>query len=196
MLHEAHRTRAPSACSVSMSTAVWMVICSEPVMRAPRNGWVEAYSPRIAIRPGISVSAMRISLRPQSASDRSATWKSADFMEFGTADIDTLPVKTERRNDNGAPNQSKVCERRYFLAEPGLSSWGGSQRSSAGQIIGRQRLHEKCPFGTLRSSMQNPERQKGPHRAIPFFDPRSSLPLRPLRQRFYSGRAGRCGCAG
>ena len=38
-----------------------------------------ANSSRIAIRPGISVSAIAISLRPQSASDRSATAKSASF---------------------------------------------------------------------------------------------------------------------
>ena len=35
MLHEAQRTSAPSACSVSISTAVWIVMCSEPAMRAP-----------------------------------------------------------------------------------------------------------------------------------------------------------------
>ena len=40
MLHEAQRTSAPSACSVSISTAVWMVMCSEPVMRAPLSGCV------------------------------------------------------------------------------------------------------------------------------------------------------------
>lgn len=34
--------------------------------------WLAAYSSRMAIRPGISVSAMRISLRPQSARPRSA----------------------------------------------------------------------------------------------------------------------------
>ena len=39
MLHEAQRTSAPSAVSVSISTAVWMVMCSEPVMRAPFSGW-------------------------------------------------------------------------------------------------------------------------------------------------------------
>ena len=38
MLHEAQRTSAPSASSVSMSTAVWMVMCSDPVMRAPVSG--------------------------------------------------------------------------------------------------------------------------------------------------------------
>ena len=52
-------------------------MCSEPVMRAPFSGWLLANSSRIAIRPGISVSAMRISLRPQSASDRSAMAQSA-----------------------------------------------------------------------------------------------------------------------
>ena len=38
-----------------------------------------AYSPRIAISAGISDSAILISLRPQSASDRSATLKSLNF---------------------------------------------------------------------------------------------------------------------
>jgi hypothetical protein len=73
MLHEAQRTSAPSAFSVSMSIAVWMVMCSEPAMRAPFSGCAARYSSRMAMRPGISVSAMAISLRPKSASDRSAT---------------------------------------------------------------------------------------------------------------------------
>src|SRR5471030_1966455 len=38
MLHEAQRTSAPRACRVSISTAVWMVMCSEPQMRAPFSG--------------------------------------------------------------------------------------------------------------------------------------------------------------
>jgi hypothetical protein len=38
MLHEAQRTSAPSASSVSIRTAVWMVMCSEPAMRAPFSG--------------------------------------------------------------------------------------------------------------------------------------------------------------
>ena len=38
MLHEAQRTSAPSAASVSISTAVWIVMCSEPAMRAPSSG--------------------------------------------------------------------------------------------------------------------------------------------------------------
>ena len=67
MLHEAQRTSAPSAFSVSISTAVWMVMCKEPQTRAPRSGCSGPYSSRVAIRPGISVSAMAISLRPQSA---------------------------------------------------------------------------------------------------------------------------------
>src|SRR3569833_3254350 len=78
MLHEAQRTSAPSAFKVSISTAVWMVMCREPATRAPFSGCLAAYSSRIAIRPGISVSAMRISLWPQSASFRSATIKSPE----------------------------------------------------------------------------------------------------------------------
>ena len=67
MLHEAQRTSAPSSVSVSISTAVWIVMCSEPVMRAPFKGFAAPYSARSAISPGISVSAISISLRPKSA---------------------------------------------------------------------------------------------------------------------------------
>ena len=58
---------APSAFRVSIRTAVWIVMCSEPAMRAPLSGCFGPYSSRTAMRPGISVSAMEISLRPQSA---------------------------------------------------------------------------------------------------------------------------------
>ena len=57
MLQLAQRTSAPSAVSVSISTAVWMVMCREPVILAPRSGWLGAYSSRTAISPGISCSA-------------------------------------------------------------------------------------------------------------------------------------------
>jgi hypothetical protein len=50
-----------------MSTAVWMVMCSEPVMRTPASGLLAPYFLRMDIRPGISCSAMVISLRPHSA---------------------------------------------------------------------------------------------------------------------------------
>jgi hypothetical protein len=73
MLQLAQRTSAPRETSVSISTAVWMVMCSEPVTRTPASGFSAAYLLRIDIRPGISCSAMVISLRPQSASDMSAT---------------------------------------------------------------------------------------------------------------------------
>ena len=45
----------------------------EPMTRAPFSGCWAAYSSRIAIRPGISCSASVISLRPNSASEMSAT---------------------------------------------------------------------------------------------------------------------------
>src|SRR2546428_9643674 len=48
-------------------------------MRAPFRGCPAAYSARIAISAGISDSAIAISLRPQSASERSATRKSLNF---------------------------------------------------------------------------------------------------------------------
>ena len=40
MLQLAQRTSAPSAASVSMSTAVWIVMCNEPVILAPLSGWL------------------------------------------------------------------------------------------------------------------------------------------------------------
>ncbi len=73
MLHEHQRTWAPSSTRVSISTAVWMVMCRLPVTRAPVSGFSVPYFSRRAIRPGISVSAMAISLRPQSAKEMSAT---------------------------------------------------------------------------------------------------------------------------
>ena len=73
MLHEHQRTSAPSDTSVSISTAVWMVMCSEPVTRAPLSGWAGPNSSRSAISPGISCSASSISLRPNSARPMSAT---------------------------------------------------------------------------------------------------------------------------
>src|SRR5437016_13303674 len=53
-------------------------------MRAPLSGCRAAYSARIAISAGISDSAILISLRPQSPSDRSATRKSLN-LESATA---------------------------------------------------------------------------------------------------------------
>src|SRR5947209_10296797 len=77
MLQEAQRTSAPSATSVSISTAVCTVMCSDPVMRAPVSGLLSWYWRRIAISPGISCSASSISLRPKGARPRSLTRKSA-----------------------------------------------------------------------------------------------------------------------
>ena len=67
ILHEDQRSEAPKACKVSINTAVCMVICRQPAMRAPRRGCCCWYRWRSAISPGISVSAMAISLRPKSA---------------------------------------------------------------------------------------------------------------------------------
>src|SRR6266516_1322415 len=84
MLQLAQRTCAPSATSVSIRTAVWMVMCSEPVILAPRRGCACAYSARTAIRPGISCSASVISLRPNSASERSATLNGSSSVGMST----------------------------------------------------------------------------------------------------------------
>src|SRR6478735_4594195 len=80
MLQLAQRTLAPRSPSVSIKTAVCTVICNDPVTRTPASGLLGAYFSRIAIRPGISFSAMLISLRPHSARDMSRTLKSVFFV--------------------------------------------------------------------------------------------------------------------
>jgi len=83
MLHEHQRTSAPSADSVSISTAVWIVMCRLPITRRPLSGCWLAYSARTAIRPGISCSASMISLRPHSAKERSRTLNSSSCAAEG-----------------------------------------------------------------------------------------------------------------
>src|ERR1700736_1174679 len=82
MLHDAQRTDAPRSTSVSIKTAVWIVMCREPVMRTPASGFWGAYSSRIAISPGISFSAIEISFRPKSARPMSLTLKSCFVFVF------------------------------------------------------------------------------------------------------------------
>src|SRR5438067_7117950 len=54
MLQETQRTSAPSAARVSISTAVWIVMCSDPATFLPASGLASPYSLRRAISPGIS----------------------------------------------------------------------------------------------------------------------------------------------
>ncbi len=67
ILQEHQRTSAPRAVRVSISTAVWVVMCREPITRAPLRGFLAANFSRMDIRPGISFSAISISRRPQAA---------------------------------------------------------------------------------------------------------------------------------
>ena len=73
ILQLAQRTDAPNSTSVSISTAVSIVMCNDPEMRTPLKGRCGPYLPRTAMSPGISCSATEISLRPHSASARSLT---------------------------------------------------------------------------------------------------------------------------
>src|SRR3954469_25999151 len=57
-------------------------MCSEPMIFAPLSGNFPLYSSRAAISPGISCSARRISLRPHSASERSATLNAGRASDF------------------------------------------------------------------------------------------------------------------
>mmetsp|Transcript_18936 Transcript_18936/g.47285 ORF Transcript_18936/g.47285 Transcript_18936/m.47285 type:complete len:295 (+) Transcript_18936:1719-2603(+) len=79
MLQEHQRTSAPSSANVSINTAVCTVMCKEPAIFTPLNGFASPYSLRQLIRPGISCSARLSSLRPNSAKDMSRTFESAIF---------------------------------------------------------------------------------------------------------------------
>merc|ERR1719413_316705 len=46
ILQEHQRTLAPNAANVSMSTPVWIVMCNEPLMLRPLNGWLGPNSVR------------------------------------------------------------------------------------------------------------------------------------------------------
>src|SRR5690349_9426552 len=150
MLHEAQRTSAPSACSVSISTAVWIVMCSDPVMRAPFSGWLFEYSSRIAMRPGISVSAMRISLRPQSASLRSATLKSVKFSGLVRAFMvvpfrQRVTCRGEGVCGSSPVSGSRINERRYRMGpEPGgegSTAWEGPETLPVAALLGEEAFY-------------------------------------------------------
>jgi hypothetical protein len=81
MLQLAQRTRAPEACSVSTSTAVWIVMWMRPRdAGALQRLGLGVFRSRTLISPGISCSASSISLRPNSANDRSFTTASKTFL--------------------------------------------------------------------------------------------------------------------
>src|SRR5687767_5678253 len=135
MLHEAQRTVAPSACSVSTSTAVWIVMCRLPVTRAPFSGWLLAYSARIAISAGISLSAMRISLRPQSASDRSATAYWSVCRGFNTAFIERLHRnETRRRRVRDELTRTEPAGERRCMGR--IQAWGRDTWSDLATLLG------------------------------------------------------------
>src|SRR5687768_13834023 len=138
MLHDTQRTSAPRSVSVSMRTAVCTVMCSEPMIFAPLSGFLPLYSFRSAIRPGISCSARRISFRPNSARDMSATLygvRPASFAEekavFGSAVVAT--VTSVMRAENG------VDGRRYSV--------DGDQALHTANVNGER--HQRARFGTI-----------------------------------------------
>lgn len=72
-------TLAPSSTRVSMRTAVCTVMCRQPAIRAPFKIFPGPYFFLMAIKPGISFSAMVISFRPHSDKDKSAATKNQQY---------------------------------------------------------------------------------------------------------------------
>src|ERR1017187_5135185 len=103
-----------------------MVMCSEPVTRTPERGFSTAYLRRMAIRPGISNSAMEISLRPQSASERSATLKSVTVW-FSVA----VPILNFLVSIN---LDRLILDNFYYGVNPKIAEAGGGPEPAADPI--------------------------------------------------------------
>ena len=73
ILHDDHVTWAPKWTNVSISTAVWIVMCKQPAILEPVRGLLSPYSSLIDISPGISASANFISFLPHSDKEMSLT---------------------------------------------------------------------------------------------------------------------------
>ena len=76
ILQEHHLTLEPKDSKVSISTAVYIVICKEPEILVSLSGYSSLYFFLHYTRPGISCSANWISFLPQSFKLRSFTLKS------------------------------------------------------------------------------------------------------------------------
>jgi len=79
MLQLHHLTLAPKVWRVSINTAVWMVMWSDPEILAPLNGFLGPNYSLSCISPGISTSASSISFLPHSWRDKSLTLDSVDI---------------------------------------------------------------------------------------------------------------------
>src|SRR5690348_1299170 len=120
MLHEVQVTSAPSAASVSISTAVSIVMWRQPAMRAPLSGALPLYSSRSAIRPGISFSAMRIFLRPSSARVRSLILNAGNSVRVSMVFSSLLAdCELQGRTMRGGKRMRRD-ERELSAGEPGL----------------------------------------------------------------------------
>src|SRR5579884_53464 len=131
-----------------------MVMCSEPVMRTPASGFSFAYLRRIAISPGISCSAMVISLRPQSASERSATLYSVairlavavPILLLVSTNPDTLILQLAHEAVNSESPASR-CRSHPAPHSPAAWAGGAVRRGSAGNHWQRpkSRLYQPSP---------------------------------------------------
>ena len=117
MLHDAQRTFAPSACSVSISTAVCTVMCSDPVRRTPLNGCSGPYFSRTAISPGISYSARSSSLRPKSARVMSFTLYSCSILMLSSSSHKTTnnekfrkKVRKQKKKKGRGKNKKEIMK--------------------------------------------------------------------------------------
>ena len=128
MLQEHQRTSAPSATSVSISTAVWIVMCSEPVMRAPLSGCAAANSSRVLHQAGhlvlgqldlLAAERRRARGRRPCSRSRCRVWSSC-LLGRG------IRVATRRAGARACPARSSASRR--GRRPPGARAWRRASR--------------------------------------------------------------------
>ena len=138
-------------------------MCSEPAMRAPRSGCSGANSSRIAMRPGISVSAIAISLRPQSASARSATLKVGEALGFVGSVHRSLLVGDRagegRRETRSSPRaRARFNERGCSGELPSLAP--ARQGAAVATLLGRRQILPNSPKTCAFAAPQKPDESR------------------------------------
>ena len=184
MLHDAQRTSAPSATSVSISTAVWIVMCSEPVIRAPRSGCCAPYSRRSAIRPGISCSASVDLLAPElgerevgdaevlQKDRRHGSWSCSSFRNGGGSNARKRDIDGRRRSTPRRGRCHRLSPGAVGLGEPVITSVRVRVSSPTGsKWVMRLNSAKRCSISSMRQALQPLaaellDREGGDHRAV------------------------------
>src|SRR5580698_1747718 len=110
----------------------------QPAILAPLSGWLGPYFSRSDIRPGISFSAISISLRPHSASDRSATLygneSTVDISISNSVSVVGTDGRSDRRQSRRSRQQSRVRQHGVDSTPCGPATLAAPQHRTIGGL--------------------------------------------------------------